>query len=151
MRALSNERRVLGQNLQVSEAARIEVECRVLSTAQYEMELMRADHDRELSAANKAWASLLERELEELKLQDEDTAKRISKETKLKMKEVEVSFMAVVEMLNTRDSELSKLRKKEAIRTMNQGTVRDPSAKAKTPCPTKRLMKTKRRPGTEQS
>ena len=42
------------------------------------------------------------------------------------MNEVQVSFMAVIKTLNTRDSELSKLRRKEAIRTMNQGTIREP-------------------------
>ena len=51
----------------------------------------------------------------------------------MKVKEVEVSFMAVIRTLNEKDSELSKLRKKEAIRKMNQGTIREPSAKAKTP------------------
>ena len=46
---MSNEKRVLGQNLQESEAARIEAEGRVLNTAQYEMELMKTDHDRGLT------------------------------------------------------------------------------------------------------
>ena len=119
MRTLSNERRVLGQNLQEAEAARIEAEGRVLNTAQHEMELMRTDHARQLSNVNIAWASLIERELEELRLQDEDTAKRISEETESRMNEVQASFMAVIETLNTRESELSKLRKKVAIRAMS--------------------------------
>ena len=80
---MSNERRVLGQNLQLSEAARIEAEGRLLSTAQYEAEIMTADHDREMSAANKAWAKLLKKDLEELRLHDEDVAKRVSEDNKL--------------------------------------------------------------------
>ena len=45
MRALSNKRRILGQDLQLSEAARIEAEGKLLSAAQYEAEIMTADHD----------------------------------------------------------------------------------------------------------
>ena len=66
-------------------------------------------------------------------MQNEDTAKGIREDTKSKMKEVQASCMAVIVTLNTRDSELSKLRKKEASRAMSQGTVREPSAKAKVP------------------
>ena len=35
------------------------------------------------------------------------------------MKEVEVSLMDTLRMLNERDSELSKLKRKEAIRTLS--------------------------------
>ena len=86
-----------------------------------------------MSAANKAWASLLKRDLEELRLYNEDVAKNISEDTKLKMEEVKVNFMDTLRKLEERDSELSKLKRKEATRAMNQGTVRDPSTKVKTP------------------
>ena len=86
-----------------------------------------------MSAANKAWASLLKRDLEELRLHNEDVAKNISEDTKLKMEEVKVNFMDTLRKLEERDSELSKLKRKEATRAMNQGTVRDPSTKVKTP------------------
>ena len=105
MRALSSERRFLGQNLQLAESERIEAECRVLSTAQYEQELMKADHDRELSAANKAWVSLLKRDLEELRLHNEDVAKRTSEETKLAMDEFRVSFMDTIRKLEKKEIE----------------------------------------------
>ena len=92
---------------------------------------MRTDHARQVSTANKAWASILE--LEELGLQNEDTAKGIREETETQIKEIQASFMTVIETLNIRDSELCKLRKKEASRATSQGTSREPSAKAKVP------------------
>ena len=74
LRALSNERRVLNQNLEEAEAGRIEAESRVLNTALYEMKLMRAEHAQQMSSSNEAWGTLIDQELEELRLKNEDTA-----------------------------------------------------------------------------
>ena len=41
--------------------------------------------------------------------------------------------MATIRKLEDRDSELSQLKRKEATRAINQGTVRDPSARVKKP------------------
>ena len=49
------------------------------------------------------------------------------------MDEFKVSFMDTIRKLEKKEIELSRLKKREAIRTMNQGTVRDPSSKVKTP------------------
>ena len=49
------------------------------------------------------------------------------------MKEIQVSFMTVIDKLNKKDSDLCKLKKKEISRATSQGTAREPSAPEKVP------------------
>ena len=130
MRALSNERRALNQNLEEAEAGRIEAESRVLNTAQHEMELTRVKHAQQMSSFNKAWGTLIDQELEDMRLKNEDMAKRAREETELQMKEVHHSFMVLITKLTETESELYKL-KKRASRATGQGTLKEPSAPAK--------------------
>ena len=94
---------------------------------------MAADHDRKMTTVNKTWAKRLKKNLEELRMQNEDAARRVSEDHKLAMDDVTAGYMATIRKLEDRDSELSKLKRKEATRAINQGTVRDPSARVKKP------------------
>ena len=49
------------------------------------------------------------------------------------MKEIQVSFMTVINKLTEKESELYKLKKKEKSRATSQGTAREPSAPEKVP------------------
>ena len=96
VRTLSNEKRSLGQDLQLSEARRIEEEENLLNTAEYDAEVMAADHDRKMTTANKAWAKRLKKDLEELRLQSEDATRRVSEEHELAKAEVTAGYIGEI-------------------------------------------------------
>ena len=67
----------------MSETRRIEAEENLLNSAEYDAEVMAAEHARKLTTINKTWAKRLEKKLNQLRLQNEDAARRVSKEHEL--------------------------------------------------------------------
>ena len=57
---------------------------------------MAADHDRKLTTVNKIWAKRLKKNLEELRLQNEDAARRVSEEHELAKAEVTAGYIGEI-------------------------------------------------------
>ena len=80
-----------------------------------------------MTTANKAWAKRLKKDLEELRLQSEDAARRVSEEHELAKAEVTAGYIGEIKKVEARDAEISKLKRREATRVIDQGTIRDPA------------------------
>ena len=114
VRALSDETESLRQNLQLSETRRVDAEENLLNSAEYDAELIESEHTRKLIAIGTRWGKRLKESLDQLRLQNEDTARGVSKEHELAMAEVTAGYMGEIRKREARDAEISKLKRKEA-------------------------------------
>ena len=117
----------------MSETRRVDAEENLLNSAEYDAELVGLEHTRKLIAIGTKWGERLEESLDQLRLQNEDTARGVREEHELAMAEVTAGYMGEIRKREAREIEISKLKRKEAARAVGQGTVTDPSAKGGKP------------------
>ena len=129
MGALSDESEALRQKLQLTEARRIAAEESLLNAAEHEAELVESEHARKLIAVSAKWGERLETSLEQLRLKNDETAKRAHEDHELAMSEVTAGYMDEIRKRQAREIEISKLKKKEATSASTQGADTNSSAK----------------------